>query len=90
VPTTISGFVFFVVLLVPGFIHYVQRRSRVPQRSLSPLVEIATLATVSLATNLVAIAVFGLVRWIAPDHTPNVGEMILRGSAYIAEGLAIS
>jgi hypothetical protein len=46
-PTTLSGLLIFVVLIVPGLTHYVQRRARTPQRTLSPLVETAALITVS-------------------------------------------
>jgi hypothetical protein len=72
VPTTVVGLVLAVVLLIPGSLHYVQRRSRVPQRSLSPLVETATMVTVSTATNLVTLGVFAILRTFASDHTPDV------------------
>jgi hypothetical protein len=87
VPTTLGGLLIFVLLLVPGFLHYVQRRSRVPQRSLSPLVETATLVTVSVATNAVAIAAFGLVRVLLPSHTPDVRRLLVEGTAYGAARL---
>lgn len=86
-PTTIGGLIIFAVLLVPGFVHYVQRRSRVPQRSLSPLVETATLATISIFTNAVALGIFGLVRTVLPDHTPDVRRLLLEGSKYAAPRL---
>ncbi len=86
-PTTLGGLLIFVVLLVPGLLHYVQRRSRVPQRSLSPLVETATLATVSVATNALAIGAFGLVRSLSPGHTPDVGRLVLEGAQYGAPRL---
>jgi hypothetical protein len=87
VPTTIGGLLIFGALLVPGFLHYMQRRSRVPQRSLSPLVETATLTTVSLATNAVSIALFGLIRAMWPKHTPDVRLLFVEGLAYAAPRL---
>lgn len=87
-PSSLSGLVLFVVLLVPGFIHYIQRRRRVPQSSLSPLVETATLVSVSVFTNLLAIGAFGLIRTFAPGHTPDVRRMFVEGLAYTAPRLA--
>jgi hypothetical protein len=84
VPTTLGGLVVFVLLLVPGFVHYIQRRQAVPQRSLSPLVETATLATVSLATIAVAAAVFGLARTFLPDHSPDIRRLLVDGMEYAA------
>jgi hypothetical protein len=83
-PTTVGGLFIFAALLVPGFIHYVQRRARIPQRTLSPLVETATLTTISIATNLAAIGVFGVLRAVLPQHTPDVRLLILQGSASAA------
>lgn len=86
-PTTLGGLLIFVLLLVPGFIHYVQRRSQVPQRTLSPLVETANLATVSVVTNALAIAAFGLARIFLPDHSPDIGRFLIEGTGYAAPRL---
>ena len=82
-PTTIGGLAIFVVFLTPGFLNYLQRKWRVPQRKLSPLVEIATLLSVSVFTNLVAIGLFAAVRTVLPKHTPNVQRVLIQGSTYI-------
>lgn len=87
-PSSLTGLVLFVVLLIPGFIHYIQRRRRVPQSSLSPLVETATLVSVSVFTDLLAIGVFGLIRTFAPDHTPDVRRMFVEGLDYTAPRVA--
>lgn len=86
-PTTVAGLVIFGALLLPGFLHYVQRRSRVPQRSLSPLVELATLTSISILTNAVAFGIFGLVRVLLPNHTPDIRRLVLEGSVYAAPRL---
>jgi hypothetical protein len=80
VPTTTVGLLLFVGFLTPGFLHYVQRRALVPQRSLSPLVETATLVTTSVATNAVVLLCFGLLRLAAPGHTPDVGSLLGSGT----------
>jgi len=84
VPTTAAGLFIFAALLAPGFIHYVQRRRAVPQRTLSPLVETATLTTVSIVTNLVALGFFALIRTALPEHTPDVQRLLLEGKEYAA------
>lgn len=83
-PTTLVGFVIFVALLTPGFLNYIQRRSLVPQAQLSPLVETATLSSVSLATNLVMLGLFGLTRTVFPNHTPDVRKLVITPKAYIS------
>jgi hypothetical protein len=62
--------------------HYVQRRRRVPQRTLSPLVETATLLTTSIVTNLLAVGLFAVVRLLLRRHTPDVTQLLAKGSAY--------
>lgn len=86
-PTTLVGLLLFVVLLVPGFVHYVQRRSTIPQRELSPLVETATLVTVSIATNGMTLAAFGILRMTISRHTPEIRRLLLEGSRYSAPRL---
>jgi hypothetical protein len=82
-PSTLGGLAIFVVFLTPGFLNYVQRRRRVPQRALSPLVEVSTFVSISVFTNLLALGLFALVRWITPDHSPNVEQMLTEGATYI-------
>lgn len=86
-PTTIGGLLIFGAFLVPGFLYYMQRRSRVPQRSLSPLVETAALTTVSMVTNVVALGLFGITRAVWPNHTPDIRRLFLEGSRYAAPRL---
>lgn len=90
-PTTLSGLVVFAVLSIPGFLHYVQRRALVPlrlERAPSPLVEAATLASVSIFTNALALGCFGIARMLLPHHTPEVRRLILDGAGYAAPRVA--
>src|ERR1700722_13224899 len=86
-PTTVGGLVIFAAFLTPGFLNYVQRRRRVPQRTLSPLVEVATFVSTSFATNLVAIGVFIGIRKLFPSHTPNIEYIVKSGSSYVDPNL---
>jgi hypothetical protein len=72
----------FIVLLIPGLLHYLQRRRRVPQRTLSPLIETATLLTVSLGVDLATVGAFAVVRWIIPHSTPNPEQILIRPASY--------
>ncbi|MCW2750510.1 MAG: putative rane protein [Aeromicrobium sp.] len=86
-PTTLGGLIVFVGLLVPGFVHHTQRRARVPQRALSPLVETANLVTVSAATNALVLGAFGLYRAWQPEHSPEVGRVLIERSQYVGANL---
>ena len=48
------------------------------------MVETATLTTVSILTNLVALGVFSLIRMALPEHTPDVQRLMLEGKEYAA------
>ena len=83
-PETIGGgLVLFVVFLIPGFVYYIQRRKRVQLKSESSLIETARLITVSMATNLVAVLLFIIVRHFLSGHTPNPQELMILGWRYV-------
>lgn len=71
------------MLLVPGFVYSTQRRRRVVQGRLSPLFETASLVTVAVFTNAIALGFFALVHAIVKPHTPDVSRMLSDGSSYI-------
>src|SRR4051812_31657216 len=81
-PTTVTGLLLFVLYLVPGFLYVTQRRARTPQPSVSPLVETANLVTVSTFTNLLAVLLFGVVRYAMSAHTPDPRRMVVDGWSY--------
>ncbi len=84
-PTTFPGLVIFVVFLLPGFISYVRRSRLDPARDLSPFMETANIVSVSVATNVAVLGLFGFIRWILPDHTPEPGRLVFETATY-AEG----
>jgi hypothetical protein len=87
VPTTFVGLIVFVSFLTPGFLHIAQRRVLAPQANRSALMEITTVVTVSLATNVLVVGAFGLLRLLVPTHTPDVGRLLAKGSDYWLENL---
>jgi O-antigen/teichoic acid export membrane protein len=82
VPTTFVGLVIFVAFLTPGFLHFAQRRALAPRGERSTLIETTSVVSISLATNAVATALFGVARWRLPEHTPDIGALFRAGSTY--------
>jgi hypothetical protein len=85
VPETLGGLALFVVFLIPGFVYYIQRRKRVELKSESSLIETARLITVSMATNLVTVLLFVVVRHFLSKHTPNPQQLITLGWRYVQQ-----
>ncbi len=86
-PTPLVGLTLFIYLLIPGLVYNSQLRKRVPLRATSPLVEAGTLATVSLATNAIALTLFGLYRLVWSSHSPEPRRILGEGLDYTAERL---
>lgn len=87
-PTTFVGLLIFVAFLTPGFLYTSVRRRLAPQSERSALSETTSVVTISLATNAVVVGVFGLVRWIAPSDTPDVGALLEDRASYWRDHLA--
>lgn len=81
-PTTFIGLVLSLAFLTPGFLYTSQRRQRAPHGDRSALMEMTSIITISLMTNAVAVAAFGVVRAAAPDHTPEPSSALDYGSGY--------
>lgn len=86
-PTTFVGLLIFVAFLTPGFLYTAQRRALAPQAERSVLMETTAVVAVSLATNAVVVGFFGVLRWLSPEHTPDVGQLLTTGSDYPVEHL---
>lgn len=83
-PTTIVSLVIFIAFLFPGFVFFLQRGRSPVKPKLSPLVETVSFLAVSILTNLVAVVVFAAFRLVLSQHTPDIRELILDGSYYMA------
>lgn len=86
-PTTFVGLVLFVVFLTPGFIYASQRRRIVPTAERSVLMETAATLSISLAANAITLAIFGVIRGVAPLHTPEIGRLLNDTRSYWIENL---
>lgn len=81
-PTTLVGLTIFVAFLTPGFLYTSQRRTLAPHSERSALMETTSTVSVSLLSNTLVLAFFGLMRWVAPKHTLDVGALLVDSKAY--------
>ncbi len=87
-PNSAASLVVFAALAAPGLVFYLVRDSRRPSRDKSALRETAGFVVVGLVCDILALLVFGAVRISWPKDTPDVGELIRRGSLYGQEHYA--
>jgi amino acid transporter len=81
-PTTLTGLLLFVVLLLPGITYVVVRERSSPERRWSAFRETATVAAVSAVANIAALLLFAIVHQLLPNATPSLGSFIYLGSQY--------
>lgn len=84
-PTTLSSIVIFAAFLVPGFVYLARTESRLPGIEMSALRETASVVSVSVLTNLVALSVFGLARIFWPGLLPDVGNLVTDPARHFRE-----
>jgi hypothetical protein len=82
VPTTLTGLLLFVVLLLPGFAYLVGKERHGTERSLSPFRETVAVVAASISSELVVLGLFAAVRALWPRITPSPGALIVNGGAY--------
>jgi hypothetical protein len=87
-PTTLTGLLLFVVLLLPGMTYVAIRERHTPEQRRSPFRETATVATVSIAANAFALGIFALVRVAWQRGTPDVGEIVRDADSYLNDNYA--
>jgi Family of unknown function (DUF6338) len=83
VPTTLTGLLLFVVLLLPGFAYVIGKERHGTGQQLSPFRETAAVAAASVSFELIVLAIFAIVRTLLPSVTPDVGELVRNGAAYL-------
>jgi hypothetical protein len=85
-PTTLTGLLLFVVLLLPGFAYLVGKERHGTERHTSPFRETVAVVAASVTSELAALAVFAVVRWLGSSWTPDVGALIGHGGGAYAVG----
>jgi hypothetical protein len=83
VPTTLTGLLLFVVLLLPGFAYLVGKERHGTERRLSPFRETVAIVAASVTSELSVLAVFAVVRTLWPSTTPDVGALIRNSGSYL-------
>lgn len=71
-PTTLTGVLIFVVLLLPGFVYLVGRERLGVEVRVSAFRETVSIVAASVATEVAALVLFGIVRMLAPAVTPDL------------------
>lgn len=83
-PTTLTGLLIFIVLLLPGFAYLVGKERNGTERRASPFRETAAVVAASITSELVVLGLFAGIRWQAPSSwTPDVGALIRHGGTYL-------
>lgn len=82
-PTTLTGLVLFVVLLLPGFAYVTGKERHTTGQRLSPFRETAAVVAASVSFELIVLVLFAVIRTLLPSHTPDVGALIRDGSGYL-------
>jgi hypothetical protein len=85
VPSTLAGFVLFVIGLAPGLVFVLTQQRVAPHQSLSTFRETAVVVSVSIAVDVVVLAAFAGVRATQPHGTPDIGRLVRDPSAYLRE-----
>ncbi len=83
-PTTLTGLLVFVVLLLPGFAYLVGKERNGTERRASPFRETVAIVAASVTSEVVVLGLFGVARWLWPSVTPNGGALVRRPAAYLA------
>ena len=76
-PSSLIGLVLFVVLLAPGFAYVLRHEKTVPNRPFSALRETLRVVFVSVICLLITGLVLTWMRWVWPEHTPNIRGLVL-------------
>jgi hypothetical protein len=82
-PTTLTGLLLFVVLLLPGFVYVVGKERNGSGQQLTPFRETAAAVAASISFELIILAVFALIRTLWPSRTPDVGALIRDSRGYL-------
>jgi hypothetical protein len=82
-PTTLFALAVLIVLVMPGAVFAIQIDNRRPTRDWSPLRELAIIAGVGVICDALVLLIFGIVRALFPEGTPDVGSIERQGTAYV-------
>jgi hypothetical protein len=85
-PTTLTGLLLFIVLLLPGFAYVVGKERNGTRQQLTPFHETAAVVAASISFELIVLVLFAVIRTLWPSATPDVGALIRGGGGYLRGG----
>lgn len=87
-PTTVTGLVLLVVLLLPGLTFVIIRERRGSERRPTPFRETGAVVFCSVLTELATLILFAVARGLMPGLTPDVGRLVREGADYARDHYA--
>ena len=82
-PTTFTGLLLFVVLLLPGFAYFVGKERHTTAQQLSTFRETVTIVAASVSFELIVLVLFAVIRTLFPSNTPDFGALIRDSGGYL-------
>lgn len=82
-PTTLTGLLLFVVLLMPGFAYLVGKERSGVERKMTAFRETVSIVTASIVSESVILAIFAVIRVVRPSIGPPVGRLPEQGASYL-------
>ena len=82
-PTTLTGLLLFVALLLPGFAYLVGKERHGTERRLSPFRETVAIVAASVTSSLFVLVVFAADKSSLAIETPDVGALVRDGGSYL-------
>jgi hypothetical protein len=83
-PTTLTGLLLFVALLLPGFAYLVGKERHGTERHTSPFRETVAVVAASVTSEIAVLILFAVLRGLRPSWTPDTGALIRSGGTYFA------
>lgn len=87
-PTTVTGLVLLVVLLLPGLTFVITRERWGSERRPTPFRETGAVVFCSVLTELATLVLFAVARGLMPGLTPDVGRLVREGPDYARDQYA--
>jgi len=81
-PTTVTGLLLFIALMLPGLAFVTVRERLGIEHRKSVLRETGAVVFCSVITELMVLGLFAAIRTLWPKHTPDVGRLVREGANY--------
>jgi hypothetical protein len=89
-PTTATGLLLFIVVLLPGFAYTIMKERNTPATRRSSFRETVEIVVASTAAGLTALIVLAVARAAWPDATPDIGDLVSDVGGYVQTEYALT